>query len=391
MINSFYLARIPDIHFGAGKFNQIGEIIRTFGRNILVITGNRSLEENGKWDVLKSILKKEGINFDRKTLISEPDPEFIDQITGEYKNKKVDVVLAIGGGSVMDAGKAVSAMIPIGDRVEEYLEGVGTKSHPGIKLPFIAVPTTAGTGSETTKNAVISKVGENGFKKSLRHDNFIPDVAIVDPELTLDLPKHITAACGQDAFTQLLESFVSSKATPLTDALALSGLEQIKYSLLTAAIENPKDIKARSGMAYAAMLSGITLANAGLGLVHGFASSIGGMFSIPHGTICGTLMGACTRANIELLSENKSNEKALNKYAKVGRLFLQGKIESDADVAMALADLIDKWTEILEIHRLSDFGVSDDSLSQIIESTGQKNNPVKIEKSILTKILKSRL
>ena len=193
-------------------------------------------------------------------------------------DRGIDVVLSTGGGSVIDAGKAVSAMLRVEGSVAEYLEDVGTRKHPGTKVPFVAVPTTAGTGCEATRNAVLSRVGPDGFKKSLRHDNFLPDAAVVDPVLTLSCPPDITAACGLDALTQLLESFVSTKASVLTDVLALSGLEHIGNSLVPACTNSGQDIDMRANLSYAALMSGITLTSAGLGTVHGFASSIGGLF-----------------------------------------------------------------------------------------------------------------
>ena len=200
----------------------------------------------------------------------------------------------------MDAGKAIAAMLPLHEPVKNYLEGVGTRSHPGVKLPFIAVPTTAGTGSEAAKNAVLSETGEKGYKRSLRHNNFVPNVAVIDPILTLSCPPATTAASGMDAFTQLLESYLSTAGNPITDALAYEGLRQVSGNLLHA-FRSGDDLNARIGMALAAFLSGLTLTNAGLGLVHGFAASIGGYFPIAHGVICSSMMPAVNRVTVRRL------------------------------------------------------------------------------------------
>ena len=227
----------------------------------------------------KCLIRSEsfGIKYHHVVVSGEPSPELIDTTVEKYRNEAVDAIVAIGGGSVLDAGKAISAMLHRTESIKEFLEGVGTIEHPGTKLPFIALPTTSGTGSEATKNAVISHVGKSGYKKSLRHDNFVPDIAIVDPRFTLSCPQNITAASGMDCFTQLIESYLSDKANEYTDALAWEGLKEIKSSLVQSYMHG-NDIQARTGMAFASLTSGICLANAGLGVVHGFASSIGGLY-----------------------------------------------------------------------------------------------------------------
>ena len=296
MINSpFKLARIPTLHFGAGKLKELPKSIAIFGKKALIVTGTASLKGSEYWQEALEGLRQAEIEFQTLTIDAEPSTEFIDSICASLKGQGIEVVIGIGGGSVIDGAKAISAMLPHTNSVLDHLEDVGKNvPHSGIKIPYIAVPTTSGTGGEMTKNAVMSMVGLGGYKKSLRHDNLIPDTVIIDPRLMLSCPPHITAACGMDAFTQLLEAYLSPLASPLTDALAISGLEEIADCLVAACTDGQNKIAIRSGMAYASMLSGIVLANAGLGIVHGLASPIGGFFPMPHGVVCGTLVASAT-------------------------------------------------------------------------------------------------
>ena len=277
---------------------------RIDSKNVLLVIGGKSLKDSGEYSKFCESLEAVSISYNVAQISSEPSPKMIDKIAEQARKSGAELVIAIGGGSVLDAGKAIAAMIPLDDGIQNYLEGVGTKSHPGKTLPFVAAPTTAGTGSEATKNAVISSIGDSGFKKSLRHNNFIPDIAVIDPKLMVSCPEKLTAACGLDAITQLLESYVSTKANPITDSLALHALSRT-IPAFPKVMRNGGDIQARADMAYGALISGITLANAGLGVVHGYASTIGGYFDIPHGVVCGSLLPTATEVNIrELLKEN---------------------------------------------------------------------------------------
>ena len=394
MIQAFNFSRIPKLIFGPGKLKELFEIIPQFGRKILIITGSSSLEKSGKWDYIATNCQKNGIQISHLRVNGEPSSEIIDEAVNEFRGLNLDLLIGIGGGSVIDSGKALSAMLKKEDSIKNYLEGVGNKIHDGEKLPYIAIPTTSGTGSEATKNAVISEIGPNGFKKSLRHDNFIPNVAIIDPELILSCPKSITAACGMDAFTQLLESYVSSNSNPLTDALAISGMKQVENALIPATSTSASDVNVRSSMAYGSLMSGITLANAGLGVVHGFASSIGGKFEIPHGVVCGTLLAEATKINIKKLKESGEGGKiGLKKYAQVGAM-LADKQYYDNEIdqhIMFLIKTLEDWTNVLRISRLSQFGVTKQDIYEIVEKTSQKNNPVKLDRIDLTHILESRL
>jgi len=392
---SFNFARIPNIIFGNGKLNELYSIISNFGRHALIITGRSSLKSSGKWNEINSELESHSIRFIQVSVDNEPSPNMIDNIVNKVREKNIEIVVSIGGGSVMDAGKAISAMILKKDSVKNYLEGVGNKIHNGVKIPFIAIPTTSGTGSEATKNAVISEIGKDGFKKSLRHDNFVPNYAIIDPELIIKCPPSITAACGMDAFTQLLEAYVSTNSNPITDALAYSGMKYIKDNIIPAFSTGANNIHVRAGMAYGSLMSGIALANAGLGIVHGLASAIGAYFDIPHGIICGTLLAEATKINLEKLKNQGLNGKiALRKHAEIGALLMDEYMVQEKEImnyCSCLVNTLESWTENLKINPLGNFGVKINDINKILDKTGIKNNPVKLNREDIKKILSNRI
>lgn len=392
VISDFNIARLPQTIFGSGSFDRLAPLILERAKTVLLVTGVRSLQRSGHLQKLTASLRKTDTKIYHVTVKGEPSPAFVDEVADQYRSKNIDIVTAIGGGSVLDAGKAISAMLRQNDSVMNYLEGVGHKSYNGEKTAFVAVPTTAGTGSEATKNAVLSQTGPGGFKKSLRHDNLIPDIALVDPELTMTCPVETSAACGMDAFTQLLEPYVSPKASPFTDSLAYSGIAYLKDSLTVVCTDGNNDIQARSAMAYAAYLSGITLANAGLGVVHGFASSIGGLFDIPHGVICATLVAEATKMNIAALFEQEQQgEQALSKYAQIGRLLSGKERKNIKDSCSDLNDILENWTNELRVPKLNHFGVSDKDIEEIVKVTSNKNNPVELDKEQLALLIKQRI
>jgi len=356
----------------------------------LLLTGSSSIYNSGHGEEIITGLKGAGLGFAHELISHEPSPTLIDRIVETHRGGGIEVVVAVGGGSVMDSGKAVSAMLPVEGSIRDYLEGVGNRSHPGDRIPFIAMPTTAGTGSEMTKNAVISEVGEHGFKQSLRHDNFIPDLAIIDPEMMLSCPAKLTATSGMDAFTQLLESYVSGHSNPMTDALALQGLKQIKKYLLRAFLEGENNIEARAGMALAAMFSGITLAQAGLGLVHGFASPLGGFFDIPHGVVCGSLMAPVFAHTIDNLIDHPEHP-ALQKLVIVSKVFADFKYKQDREFLHAFKEKLIHITSLLEIPRLSEYGFREEHIGKVIEKTSHKSHPVKLTAEQMEDALRSRI
>jgi alcohol dehydrogenase class IV len=275
--------------------------------------------------------------------------------------------------------------------VKDYLEGIGSRIPTGRKVPLIAVPTTAGTGSEATQNAVLSEQGPEGFKKSLRHMNYVPDIAVVDPELTVSCPPGTTAASGMDAFTQLVESYLSTQANPFTDALAFDAIGRI-YGSLEAAYRDGRNIAARSEIAYAATISGITLANAGLGVVHGFAQPLGSFFGIPHGVVCGTLMAASNRVTAKkLISKGLSSTTAFEKYVEIGKLFTDNHTKSDAYYLDFCINALERLTSELQLPLLSDYGVEEKHFDEIVAFTGLKYHPIKLDEEDLKEILGQRL
>lgn len=388
MVNPFRFARIPEIQFRNGSLSSLPALCLKYGRNIVLVTGRRSFLNSPGAEILFSEFRKEKILWHHITVASEPYPELVDNAVQLIGNEKIDLVVGIGGGSVLDAGKAISAMLYLNDSVKNYLEVEGTKSHPGTKVPFIAVPTTSGTGSEATKNAVITSVGKNGFKRSLRHDNFVPEVALVDPELTLNCPPDITSASGMDCFTQLTEAFLSDKSNLYTDAFAFEGLKSVKSSF-TKVCKDGSDPGARSGMSFAALTSGICLANAGLGVVHGFASSMGARYDIPHGLICGTLMASANEVTVRELRKI-SNKEALSKYSMLGKLFTDVKGRSDDYYTDAFVDYLYKLSDDVGLPGLKSAGADSADFPEIVMQTDCKNNPVKLSPEALTEILTKR-
>jgi alcohol dehydrogenase class IV len=386
MIKPFYVASLPDLHFGTGKIAVLADVVKTYGSKILLITGAKSFETSPQSHTIVEALTKNNIAVEQYVIVKEPSPTIIDHAVESFTAFDPDVVVAIGGGSALDAGKAISAMLPLKSSVKDYLEGVGTKNHPGTKKPFIAVPTTAGTGSEATKNAVLSETGSEGYKKSLRHNNFVPNVAIIDPALMIGCSPSTTAASGMDAFTQLLESYLSTTANPFTDALALEGLKKISRSLLKA-YEDGTNLEARTDMALAAYFSGITLANAGLGLVHGFASAIGGYFDIPHGVICSSLMPAANKITVRQLRLNGQHEMSLSKYATVGKLFSGLENKSPDYYTDFLLGVITEWAEEMNIPKLRDGGVRSVDFERIVKASDNKNNPIAIDQDGMKEVL----
>lgn len=391
-IAPFSVQPLPELHFGPGRIRLLPDLCLSRGRRLLLVTGSLTLRRSPSLQALAGDLAAVGAELFPVTVDREPSPELIDRVAAEFRDKSIDVVAAVGGGSVLDAGKALSAMLPQHLPVERFIEGrEGFLVHDGRKVPFIAVPTTSGTGSEVTSNAVISRVGPDGFKRSLRHPAFVPDAAILDPELMVTAPPGLTASSGMDACTQLLEAYVSPFASPYTDALAVSGLERFGRSFGAACTTGAGDVAVRGDIAYAALMSGIALANAGLGIVHGFASSVGGLYDIPHGALCATLLAEATRVNIRKLQQLDSAHPSLVKFARAGSMLSGSAYSGIAEGCDALLRLLRSWAEQLDFPGLGTYGVSPDALDGIVAATRSKSNAIQLDADDMRAILLARL
>ncbi len=393
-VDRFSLARIPRIEFGAGRLAVVPELVAGFGRRVLVVSGNASFLDGPHWSPLRQALAARNICWEVVRVSGEPSPELVDGHVRTYKDGAFSCVLGIGGGSALDAAKAIAGLLRPGNSVMDHLEGVGPElPYHGPATPFIAVPTTAGTGSEATKNAVLSRQGVSGFKKSFRDERLVAEYAVVDPDLLAGCPPSVLAANGMDAFTQLLESYVSSKANAFTDALAWSGMEHARDALLPWYRGHGDPARHRAAMAYAALLSGITLAQVGLGSVHGLAAPLGAFFPIPHGVACGTLLAQATRVNLRALTARAPMSPALAKYAAVGRL-LSGQELDDQAAHAALSQTLESWTQCLEIPRLGAFGATEADIARIVANSrgsSMKTNPVTLTDEEIAEVIRARL
>lgn len=374
-MRSFEFSTAGRIVFGVGTFAQLPEILKGYGTRPLVVTGRRPVA---------------GVTGPRFSVAAEPTMALVREGVGVFRAEGCDCVVAIGGGSAIDAGKAIAAAAANSGDLLDYLEVIGRgQALEKPPWPFIAVPTTAGTGSEVTRNAVLGSP-EQGVKVSLRSPLMLPRVAIVDPELTLRLPPAVTASTGLDALTQLIEPYVSSRANPFTDNLCLDGIRHASTSLLPAYVDGG-NMEARTAMAYASLLGGLALANAGLGVVHGFAAPIGGMFDAPHGAVCAALLPAGMGANIAALREREPKSNALERYREIARNLTKDPEAMPEDGA----DWVRNLTIRLAIPSLAAYGIRGKDAFELVEkasrSNSMKGNPIPLTSAELRAIVESSL
>ena len=367
---SFEFATAARILFGEGRVRDVGAIAAELGSHALLVESG-----SGRAEPVVALLHEHGVATTRLHVRGEPTTTLVERGAEQARRDGCDHVIAFGGGSVIDAGKAVAALITNREPLVEYLEVVG-RARPleERSVPTIAIPTTAGTGAEVTRNAVLM-VEERRVKVSLRSASMLPAVAIVDPELTYSLPPDVTASTGLDALTQCLEPFVSPKGNPLADAVAREGLRRAAGALARA-VRDGGDVEARRDMAVASLCGGLALANAKLGAVHGFAAPLGGMFPVPHGVACARLLAPVAAANVRALRERLPASRALARYEEVARM-VTGRADALAeDGAEWMAALV----ETLGVPRLGAYGVRTADVGGVVEqakrASSMQGNPL---------------
>jgi len=366
-IANFEFAPMPHIHFGWGiRHNLVESLQNQAFSSVVLITGKTIAHPGNFGDQLYQKLKLTGL-VKHFIISGEPSPDIVDEIVQQC-DSDTDIVIGLGGGSVLDAAKAIAGLIPSQTSVMEYLEGVGAGKPFHVETcPFIAIPTTAGTGSETTKNAVLSRIGE--FKKSFRDNKLLAKEAWLDPELLTTCPKEVLYATGMDAFTQLLESYTTLKPNPITDALAWQGMTLFKGAFEDIESSNPQcQQTGYSNLMLAASLSGTTLANAGLGAVHGLAGPIGAFFKAPHGIVCAKLLAPITQANIESLQKDNTKHAVhtLQKYQQVSQLF--NPELSERALLPGLVKTLNAYAKQYTPQGLTEFGLTRENISPVIKN-----------------------
>jgi alcohol dehydrogenase class IV len=367
----FEFATARRVLFGPGVSRQAGALARALGNRALVVTGR----DAARAQFLTGLLLENAVSSVLFPVAEEPSLDTVRQGVAIARRENCRLIVGLGGGSALDAGKAIAAMLANAGDVLDYLEVIGGgKSLVEPSAPFIALPTTAGTGSEVTRNAVLASP-EHRQKVSLRGPSMLPSLALVDPELTWSVPPASTASTGLDALTQLIEPYVCRRANPMTDALCVEGMRRVARSLRVA-VEDGRNAGAREDMAVASLFGGMALANAGLGAVHGFAGAIGGMFNASHGAVCAALLPHVMEANLRALRQREPRHEALRRYKEIARL-LTAKPDATADKGAAW---VGQLARDLRIPPLGVYGIGRQDVSEVIEkgarASSMKANPI---------------
>jgi alcohol dehydrogenase class IV len=382
----FEFATATRIVFGPGTAKGVAPLAAELGRRAFVVTG-RSRERAAP---LLEALDQQGLDWISFSVPGEPTTELTLAGARQARQAGCDLVIGVGGGSVIDTGKAIAALLTNRGELLDYLEVIG-RAQPlaYAPAPYVAVPTTAGTGAEVTRNAVLTSP-EHRVKVSMRSPLMLPRLAVVDPELTYSMPRDVTASTGLDAFTQVLEPFVSSRANALTDALCREGLERAARSLRQA-YEDGNDAAAREDMAIVSLFGGLALANAGLGAVHGFAGPLGGEFDAPHGVICARLLPYVMETNVRALQARMPGSPALSRYDRVAQI-LTGRPTARAGDGVAW---VQNLCQDLRVPTLSDLGVREEDVAALVDkarnASSMKANPIALTGEELTQILRQAL
>lgn len=383
---NFEFATAGRILFGAGQAVRLGEHLRGWGRRAVLVTGANP--ERGR--CAEEALKTLGVEYAVLRVSGEPTVDEAVAGAGRAREFGAEFVVACGGGSALDLGKAVAALVTNLGPVLDYLEVIGAgRPLQEQALPVAAVPTTAGTGSEVTKNAVLASP-EHGVKVSLRHESMLPRLALVDPELTVSLPPRVTASTGLDALTQCIEPYLSCRANPLTDAVALAGIERGARSLRRA-VHNGEDVSAREDLSLCSLFGGLALANAKLGAVHGIAGPFGGLFDSPHGAVCARLLPFALEVNLRALLERAPEHPACARFEVLARLVTGRPTAQATDAARWCAELCAE----LSVPPLAQYGMTRRDVSALAEkaarASSMQGNAVVLRPEEIVEILERAL
>jgi alcohol dehydrogenase class IV len=383
---AFEFATARRIIFGSGTSEEFGTLLTEFGKRALVVRGS----DPARTRSLLAGIEAAKIDYSCFEVRGEPTVEQVAEGVSQARREESNLVIGIGGGSVIDSAKAIAGLATNSGAILDYLEVIGKGKQLSVPgLPCVAIPTTSGTGAEVTRNSVLASP-EHKVKVSLRSPYLLPGLAIVDPKLTLDLPPSVTASTGLDALTQVIEPYVSVRANPVTDGFCIEGMRRVGRSLQRA-FEQGQDLQAREDMALASLFGGLSLANAGLGAVHGFAAPIGGMFHAPHGAVCAALLTRVMEVNLRALRERLPDGEALRRYELVAAILTGTEKATAADGIHWISELC----KALQIPDLRTYGISEVDIPELVEkaarASSMKANPIVLTRDELTEALQAAL